>query len=338
GKLIPAAAFRFSSSEPSVATISSDGSISPVAEGYVTIVAQIDSAPSTIGFYATMLVRIGAKREYALRRLQVTDPGPAAPTISAITSLSGSGEVAGGLATLSNGGQAAVVRESNGQLRMVTYAGQFLPNVGKLVVRVSNLSVNARGDMLADIQYPDPGCTHGLVRFARNGPEIDLLSNVCNPYISRHSMADDGSLFYFLDDSTGRHLLKRRPDGTLLTLVEIAGQGPGPKGLRNLNDFFAARNGSVVLLRATANSGLGVSVWVTEKSWNIIFPNGDSFSGDSYRGHDEMHGSGADGVFYGKCYASSNGYPAICRASASGFQAILATTAMSFNGITLGWV
>src|SRR5262249_10939270 len=126
GNAIGGVNFRFASSAPAVATIASDGSIRPVAEGFVTIVAQIDSLPSSFGFYSTVTVRIGPRREYALRRMLVTDPGPASPTISGLTNLSASGDVIGGLATLSNGGQAAVVRESGGQLRVVAYAGQML--------------------------------------------------------------------------------------------------------------------------------------------------------------------------------------------------------------------
>ena len=57
-----------------------------------------------------------------------------------------------------NGGQAAVIRESNGQVRVVAYVGQYLPNIGRLITRIQNISANARGDLLAAVQTPDSGC------------------------------------------------------------------------------------------------------------------------------------------------------------------------------------
>lgn len=334
GNPISGVTFRFFSAEPEVADISADGVVQPVAAGVVTMTAEIASAPATFGFYASIELRVGPKREYALRRVLAADPAGVS-TISALTNLTASGELVGGLATLSNGGQAAVVRESNGQLRTVVYAGQFLPNIGRLAVRIPAVSVNAKGDLLADIQYPDPWCTHGLVLFPRNGAEIELAV-ACNPYVSRHALTDDGSAFFFLDDSRGRHLRKRLQDGTTTTLLETAGQDPGPNGIRALYDYWPLRDRSAVLLRAQQNNGNVVTLWVTDKSSKIIFTNGDFVGSKTVNGYDEMHGA-SDGAFYSRC--NGNGFEMICKVTAAGFQPLLTTNdVIGAGGVRLGWI
>ncbi|MBI3679710.1 MAG: Ig-like domain-containing protein [Acidobacteria bacterium] len=329
GGPITGVAFRYLSSQPQVLAISADGQVRALAEGAVTVTAQIDTAPVGFAFQSSVGARIGPRREYTLRRMLVSDPGSGAAVISGLTNLSASGETLGWVATLSNGGQAAVVRDRSGVLRVPAYSGQYLSNIGRLATRVTGVSVNSRGDAVASVQYPDPWCVYGYVLFPLNGPESELGAPVsCNAYLSRHSLGDDGSVYFF--DTRAVQFIKRLPDGTQLTLLSRQNNG-----LDWIWDYSALRSGAAALVRAPINNGVPVTFYVTEKSVKRIFTAGDSIGGRVINGIDEWHGS-PDGSFYARC--SGQDFSAICRATADGVQLLLVSGGSSANGIRLGWV
>lgn len=329
GGPITGVAFRYLSSQPQVLAISADGQVRALAEGAVTVTAQIDTAPVGFAFQSSVGARIGPRREYTLRRMLVSDPGSGAAVISGLTNLSASGETLGWVATLSNGGQAAVVRDRSGVLRVPAYSGQYLSNIGRLATRVTGVSVNSRGDAVASVQYPDPWCVYGYVLFPLNGPESELGAGwSCNAYLSRYSLGDDGSVYFF--DTRAVQFIKRLPDGTQLTLLSRQNNG-----LDWIWDYSALRSGAAALVRAPINNGVPVTFYVTEKSVKRIFTAGDSIGGRVINGIDEWHGS-PDGSFYARC--SGQDFSAICRATADGVQLLLVSGGSSANGIRLGWV
>lgn len=329
GQPIRGVAFSFTSSQPHILEVSGEGIARGLEEGAVTVTAQVQSAPASIVFQSSIGIRVGPRREYALRRLLISDPASGAVTITGFTDLSTSGDFLGGVATLSNGGQAAVVRDPAGALRVAAFAGQYLPNIGRLAMRITGFTVNARGDALISVQYPNPWCENGLVLLPRSGPETEVAVNGgCNSSVNKHALADDGSV-YFVNSQT--QLIRRLPDGTerkLLTREE--------HGVRWFNSVAAARNGNAALVWLTDNSGAQVLYHVTEKSLRKIYAPGQLVSGRNLNGNfSQWHGD-ADGNFYAVCWGHD--FAAVCRASANGMEIALSSGAATSDGARIQWI
>ena len=106
GRVIPNQTFRFTTASPAVATIAADGTLSPVAEGITSLVASLNG--TSIAGAGT--VRVLRKSDYRLTRLQdtrVTTPS----AILAVPDVTAAGTRVAYLATLANGGQAAVIEQ-----------------------------------------------------------------------------------------------------------------------------------------------------------------------------------------------------------------------------------
>ena len=111
GKAIPNLRFQFRSGQSSVATVSSDGVVTGIAEGQVSIEAGIAGVASNPALVAVTQLRILPKPRYKIRKIISTDVATDT-TIAAVSTLSAanSSEV-GAIVTLGNGGQAAVLLE-----------------------------------------------------------------------------------------------------------------------------------------------------------------------------------------------------------------------------------
>ena len=113
GKAIPNLRFQFRSGQSSVATVSSDGVVTGIAEGQVSIEAGIAGVASNPALVAgvTPAAEFFLWPRYKIRKIISTDVATDT-TIAAVSTLSAanSSEV-GAIVTLGNGGQAAVLLE-----------------------------------------------------------------------------------------------------------------------------------------------------------------------------------------------------------------------------------
>ena len=147
GRVIPNQTFRFTTASPTVATIATDGLVQPVAEGITSLIASLNGT----SIAGTGTVRILRKSDYRLTRLQ--DTRVTAPSaILAVHEVTAAGTRVAYLATLANGGQAAVIEENGGR-RVVLSAGQYLPTLSRVVLRMLQISINPRGDAAVFIEH-----------------------------------------------------------------------------------------------------------------------------------------------------------------------------------------
>ena len=198
--------FKYSSGLPSVVTVAPDGTLTPVSEGVATVYAEPDGA-SGFGFVASSLVRVLRRADYTVKK--VLDSGAPRPaSILGMTNISGSGDVFGGIAALSNGSQAVVIFEQ-GVPRVVAATGQQLSSTGRVIVRINGLSVNANGDAAVYAEFPDQFCGFTLLLFTKNQEEAEIADG-CSIQLLARGLADDGTLVYRLNDSRGTNVMRRK--------------------------------------------------------------------------------------------------------------------------------
>ena len=170
GKPIPGLRFQYRSGESSVASVSSDGTITGVSEGFVTVEAAIAGVASDPALVATTRLRVLPKPRYKIRSILST--ATASPTtVAAVTMVSAVAPAAiGAIVTLANGGQAAVLLEGS-KTKVIAVAGQALPATGRLVLRIDAISTNSRGDVAILVEYPSQWCSASVFLFPHGQTE-----------------------------------------------------------------------------------------------------------------------------------------------------------------------
>jgi uncharacterized protein YjdB len=94
GKAIPSLRFQYRSGETSVATVSSDGAVSGVSEGFVTIEAAIAGVANDPALVATTRVHVLPKPRYKIRTV-ISTATPSPTTIAAVTTVNAAGYMLG---------------------------------------------------------------------------------------------------------------------------------------------------------------------------------------------------------------------------------------------------
>ena len=291
GKPIPGIAFQFRSGEPAVAAISSDGTLTGAGEGFTTIEARIPSVTADPSLIATMAVHILPRPAYQINKLLSTGT-TGTGVIAAVSSVSAvnSSEI-GAIATLTNGGQAALLIE-NGKTTALAVTGQVLPNAGRMVVRIDSVSANARGDVALLIEYPSQWCNASVILFPHGQPEQELGAANCNNGLYPRSLASNGTVIYRFNDQ----ILSAGAAGSPTLLFSIATQPATKDPVQSVNDFSPSRIGTFVLNTYRA-SGTHAYLYFDGKNLTQVFKDSDSIGGVVPINIDMPVGSD-DGTFY----------------------------------------
>ena len=292
GRAIPNQAFRFAVGLPAVATAGNDAIVRPVAEGTTSLVASIEG--STMAGTAT--IRVLRQSDYRLTRLQDTRT-IASSAITAVHEVTAAGTRIAYLATLANGGQAAVVEE-NGRRRVLLAAGQYLPSLARLPTRLLNLSLNARGDAAVLVEHSDdPWCGSALIVIRASG-NIEEPASACGLYLHPHGLADNGNLTYQLN-SGGQGLVREySANGVTRTLLSIAARPPEMAAVTGLNGngLSVSRYGHALAIVSTA---AGAEAWHYDgQRWQRVARAGDAVDGSTIQWFNNRAFAGVDGRFF----------------------------------------
>jgi Bacterial Ig-like domain (group 2) len=327
GKPIPNLHFQFRSGESSVASVSSDGIVTGVAEGAVSIEVAIAGIASDPALVAVTQLRILPKPRYKIRKVLSTDTA-SATTIAAVAAVStASPAEIGAIVTLANGGQAAVLLEGT-KTRVIAIAGQPLPTTGRLVLRIDAISTNSRGDVALLIEYPAQWCNASVFLFPHGQPELELGAANCGNGLAPHSLADDGSVLFKVNDQIWSASATSAPT----MLFSLATQPALKDPMRTVDNITAG--GGAFVVGGTLASGAYGYVWSDGKTFTPVYHSGDtvrnapSFSID-------LPVATAGGQFYAR--ANLNRFEALVQLTPSGLQTLL-FTGDPVTGGTLGWI
>jgi hypothetical protein len=327
GKTIPGLRFQYRSGETSVATVSSDGTVNGVSEGFVTIEAAIAGVANDPALVATTRVRVLPKARYKIRKI-ISTATASATTIATVTMLSAATPAAiGAVVTLANGGQAAVLLEG-AKTKVIAVAGQPLPATGRLVLRIDAISANSRGDIALLIEYPTQWCSASVFLFPHGQPEIELGAANCNNGLAPHSLAEDGSVLFRLNDQ----IWSASASLPATMLFSLATQPALKDALRSLNTFAAG--GGAFIIGGTLNSGATGDFWSDGTVFTQVYRSGDPIRNAASNGMDNPVATAA-GLFYAR--ANGNSYEALVQLGASGLKTLLVTGDDVAIG-KLGWI
>jgi hypothetical protein len=328
GHAISGLRFQYRSGQAGVATVSSDGVVTGVAEGFVTLQATIAGVVNDPALAATTRIRILPKSRYKLRKV-VSTGTPGTTTIAAVTSLSAanSSEIAA-LVTLNNGGQAAVLQEG-AKTTVIAAAGQPMPNTGRMVLRIDGISANSRGDVALAIEYPNQWCAMALFLIPHGQPEIELADVTnCGISLATHSLGDDGKLLYRINDQIWSASAKSTP----VMLFSLATQPTLKDPLRSVYNFVAG--GGAYIIGGPLASGATGYFWSDGSKFQQVYRSGDLFRDRQSQSMDVPLGS-ASGQFYAR--GNGAGYEALVQLGAAGLQTLL-ITGDPVSGGQQGWI
>lgn len=297
GAAIPGLKFQFRSGQISVATISDDGTITGVTEGFTTISARITGVANNPALVATIPVHVLPAPMYKIRKLLSTD-STAMTTVAAYQMISAesASEIAA-IATLANGSQAAVLIE-NGKQKVLAVTGQPVAGGGRMVMRIDGISANARGDVAVLYEYPSQWCLAAIVIFPHGGAGQELAVGNCSNGLNVRSMGPDGSILYRINDQVFRGSLTTPPQLLFSILTQPVLADP----VRNVNDFYPSRGGTF-LLNTTLVSGAHAYLYFNGKTLAPVYKDGDSING---RLTTNLYNFAAtpDGTFYAGAYGT----------------------------------
>ena len=327
GKAITGLRFQYRSGEPSVAAVSSDGTILGVSEGFVTVAASIAGVAANPALVATTRLRVLPKPRYKIRSILSTVT--ATPTtIAAVTMVSAVSPTAiGAIVTLANGGQAAVLLEGS-KTRVLAAAGQILPSTGRLVLRIDAISTNSRGDVAIVAEYPSQWCSASVILFPHGLPEVEVGAADCYNGLTPHSLSDDGRVLFRVNDQIWSASASAEPS----LLFSLATQPPLKDAMRSVNNFTAG--GGAFIVGGSLNSGATGYLWSDGKSFTQVYRSGDPVRNSPSYNIDNP-AAGAGGVFYAR--ANLNGFSALVQLGSFGLKALL-ISGDSIAGGQLGWV
>lgn len=293
GRVIPNQSFRFATGLSTVATISNAGAVLPVAEGVTSIVASINGT----SIAGTGTVRVLRKSDYRLTRLQ--DSRISAPSaIQAVHEVTAAGTRVAYLATLANGGQAAVMEEG-GRRRVLLTAGQYLPAISRLVLRMSNISINARGDAAVFIEHAsDPWCVNSIVIVRASG-SIEEPTAACGlSNLHPHGLAENGDLTYQVNSGAQGMIRVYAANGatrTILSMAEPPAEMAQVPGIYH-NGTSPSRFGHALVF---ATNSTGGEAWhYNGQRWQRVVRVSDTVDGSTIQFINQRAFGGADGRFY----------------------------------------
>jgi hypothetical protein len=327
GSALAGVQFQFRSGQPSVADVAADGTVSGIAEGFVTIEARIASVTSNAALVATIPVHVTPKPPYRIKKILSTETGaPSAVAAYSVVSAVSAGEIAA-IATLANGSQAALLIE-NGKQKLLAVTGRTLPNAGRMVMRMDGISANANGDVVLHIEYPAQWCSSSMILFPHGQPEQEIDAGPCFANLNPRALAADGTFLY----RNGDQILRADAVHGSRLLFSMATQPTLQDPIRSVNDFYPSRAGTFILNTNTA-SGAHQYFYFDGKSLTPIFKDGDRIS--AYPGTLSGITGSSDGKFYGGLYGA--GYSGLVQL-APGPAQMLVMSQNQVPGGTFGWV
>ncbi len=316
GKPIPGLRFQYRSGEPSVAAVSSDGTIIGVSEGFVTVAASIAGVAANPALVATTRLRVLPKPRYKIRSILSTVT--ATPTtVAAVTMVSAVSPAAiGAIVTLANGGQAAILLEGS-KTRVLAAAGQTLPSTGRLVLRIDAISTNSRGDVAIVAEYPSQWCSASVILFPHGLPEVEMGPADCYNGLTPHSLSDDGRVIFRVNDQIWSASASAEPS----LLFSLATQPPLKDAMRSVNNFTAGSG--AFLVGGSLNSGATGYLWSDGKSFTQVYRSGDPVRNSPSYNIDNP-AAGAGGAFYAR--ANLNGFSALVQLGSFGLKTLLVSS------------
>jgi Bacterial Ig-like domain (group 2) len=253
GKTIPNMPFQWFTDLPAVAKVTSNGVLTAVAEGRVTITASLDMGPAYSRFTAFASVEVTRKADYKLRTLLTSNTTSSGVTTLVPAKASVAGNSAAAVVSLSNGGQAIVVSQS-GRVQTIFSTGSTLD--GQVVVRFDGISVNAQGDVLALAEGQAEWCDQILVLFqasAKWAPKIlDDTTRCSYWWPPTGSLGKTGALAYQYNNV----LYLRKPDGTVQKVLAQQDHPTPSTTINNISNWSVASSGRVLI---EAQNSAGVS-------------------------------------------------------------------------------
>ncbi len=323
------APFVWSSDQPAIATVAANGAVSALAEGTVTIYARVDVSGILAG--AAARVNVYRRPDYRLRRLISSDGAGSAETIASIRQTSFAGnDVFAALVTLSGGGQAVLLREG-GQTRTLAASGQYLDSIGRFITRFNMVSANSRGDVAALVDLPSEWCDQAVVLFRKNQPSALASPVNCGIDFTSRSLADNGAVFFRLQDGGGHHLVVRTPEGALRPVIDSGSAIPVLNTLQSINSPVASGSGNGVAFQATSPNGTRGWFYWDGNSVRKLFVDGDVIGDRTFLSVDQPVSNGGEQFF-----ARANGanFSALVKLdSVKGPSLVLVSPAGAANGV-----
>jgi len=331
GQAIPGVQFQYLSGNPAVASSASDGTVTAVAEGFVTIAARITAAANDPALVATIRVHVLPAPQYRLRKLLSTEAA-VNTSIAAYTTISAASasEIAA-IADLANGSQAAVLIE-NGRQKVLAVTGRILPAAGRVVMRIDGISANSKGDVALHIEYPSQWCSGSILFIPHGQPEQEIAAGPCFNPLNPRALAENGTVLYRNNDQIFKASTATLPQ----LLFSVATQPTLKDRIQSVNDFYPSRAGTFVL-NSNLASGTHQYFHYDGKSLNPVYKDGDILNLFTVTNLGTVVGA-ADGTFYAQMYTGNGSSYSGLAQLAPGPARILIKTTDPVPGGTFSWL
>ncbi len=258
GKKIPNVPFQWFTNLPSVAKVTSDGVLTGVAEGRVTVTAALDMGSAFSRFTAIASVEVTRRLDYKLVTLLSSNLTSTGVTTLAVARASMAGNAAAAVVSLSNAGQALVLSQ-NGGLQTILATGSTLH--GQLVTRIDGISVNAQGDVLALAEAQSEWCDQILVLFKASSkwaPTILDDTTRCSYYWPpTGSLGNNGSLAYQYNNV----LYFRKADGTVQKVLSVGDHPVSNNVVNNITNWSVSVSGKLLIETQNASGSSVYFAW-----------------------------------------------------------------------------
>ena len=337
GKAIAGVQFQYTSGDPGIAAVSVDGTVTGVAEGFVTLEARIAAASSDAALVATARVHVLPPPAYRLTKILSTETTETA-NVEAYTTVSSvsSSEIAV-VAALSNGSQAGILLE-NGKQNVLAVTGQILPNAGRMVMSIQGISANSKGDVAMLIRYPSQWCSSSVILFPHGKSEIELAGqSQCYANLDPRALAEDGSVLVRNQDPN-RTIFRIDSSGNQQVLFSLPTQPALKDPIANVNNLYPSRGGTFILETNTV-SGAHQYFYYDGKNLTPLYKDGDVVAGSNTNNIGNITGS-SDGTFYSGVYGSN--YSALAQIAPGTPKFLLKSGTVVSGGAvsngTSGWI
>ncbi|PWU03021.1 MAG: hypothetical protein C5B51_19960 [Terriglobia bacterium] len=245
GKPIAGVKLIWTSGISAVASVASDGTVSALRPGAITISAAIDSGGGALDFSSDIQVNVFRKPDFKLSPLVSSDDPGGTATLTAARMISAAGDAyVATIADLSTGGQGLILT-ANGAPALLATSGQALPGVNKVINRFTGVSVNTAGDVAATVQFPAEWCDTALVLFHQNQSPL-LLDNACNITITDRALSNTGDVVYSVGQNGSRAYV-RRADGTRIQVLQNGDKISGSLTVGSVGRAALTSTGAAIL-------------------------------------------------------------------------------------------
>ena len=322
GRPLSGAGFLWFSGLPGVAPVSPQGVVQALTEGSTTVTAYLNVPALGFAFSAQTLVRVRGRPAFFVERLITNEFETSPVSLNTIgqVSYAGNDRIAF-QAALSNGSQALMLHD-NGVLNTLAVSGQYLDAAAAIVANIYNVSVNARGDVLAQLNFlSDPGNAPVLYVNGESSLAPRVISapgGYCCSQTDFHGLGEDGEMAFTAYNETGANVFFRGKDGSLQLLATQNDDLPGFGVADWLGGGAIYRPGEVVF-QANRSDGQGYFHWDGQQI-RKIYASGDSVLDRNVHGGEPPIQT-ASGEFYAHMYG--DGFDQIARLSGGSWSKVI---------------